>query len=170
MFQLVSVPNGDTFVTTSCISQRVALQRRKDWTSSFLLFLCSRRKAQEAVFFDHFGNLIQMLCWIMYLNTSTPIVWRPPYVVTRLAGWAGWPGWPCFLAVWLPGSLPAALAGCLAHWLPSSQAWPQSGRKRSSGTIIRIQAREAVFINVFLKEMKFSTGGPGFRGPPKLKL
>ena len=90
-----------------------------------------------------------------------------------------------YLATWLPGSL-------IALWLPGSQVawsqggqkrsraalripgrgcqvWRQAGRRHSRGRILRIQAREAVF----LFHRAFMGDQHEFPGPPffiKLKL
>ena len=80
---------------------------------------------------------------------------------------------PSKMASWLHRCLAVWLPGCRAAWpqggrkpshgtlrIPGcgSQVSPQGGRKRSRGRILRIQAREVVFIYL-LKEMKFFTGG-----------
>ena len=102
-----------------------------------------------------------------------------------------------YLATWLPGSL-------IALWLPGSQVawsqggqkrsraalripgrgcqvWRQAGRRHSRGRILRIQARDVIFIDfpLFLRCLPppqgvgGGKGGKGFGGPPpilKLKL
>ena len=89
-----------------------------------------------------------------------------------------------YLATWLPGSL-------IALWLPGSQVawsqggqkrsraalripgrgcqvWRQAGRRHSRGRILRIQARDVIFIDFPLFFKLLTGGGKVFQDPPPL--